>query len=126
MKTKPCPTHSDSNHRSPARLYTKTHKQPPQKTPPNHLFLQQHPKLPPIPPPIHIFHPTPNILLHIPPPTTHIPLISIPHILTPSSIKIPPHKFHLQILNYIKKHYNLFIPHPTPDHINIQLPTLFP
>ncbi|WP_395947900.1 rod shape-determining protein, partial [Bacillus sp. WP8] len=30
------------------------------------------------------------------------------------------------MLNYIKKHYNLFIPHPTPHHINIQLPTLFP
>ncbi|SFF76541.1 rod shape-determining protein MreB [Halobacillus alkaliphilus] len=90
------------------------------------VLLEEEPKVAAIGAGMDIYQPYGNMIVDIGGGTTDIAVLSMGEIVTASSIKIAGNRLDQEILQYIKKEYQLLIGERTAENIKINVGTVFP
>ncbi|MCU9594154.1 rod shape-determining protein [Caldibacillus thermolactis] len=90
------------------------------------VYLEEEPKVAAIGAGMDIFQPSGNMVVDIGGGTTDVAVLSMGDIVTSQSVKIAGDQFDTDILNFIKKKYNLLIGERTAESIKIKIGTVFP
>ncbi|MBC2017595.1 rod shape-determining protein MreB [Listeria seeligeri] len=87
------------------------------------VFLEEEPKVAAIGAGMEIFEPTGNMIIDIGGGTADVAVLSMGDIVTSQSVKVAGNKWDSDILNYIKRKYNLLIGERTAENIKITIGT---
>ncbi|EFR99086.1 Mbl protein [Listeria seeligeri FSL N1-067] len=87
------------------------------------MFLEEEPKVAAIGAGMEIFEPTGNMIIDIGGGTADVAVLSMGDIVTSQSVKVAGNKWDSDILNYIKRKYNLLIGERTAENIKITIGT---
>lgn len=90
------------------------------------VFLEEEPKVAAIGAGMEIFEPSGNMIIDIGGGTADIAVLSMGDIVTSQSVKVAGNKWDSDILNYIKRKYNLLIGERTAENIKITIGTACP
>lgn len=87
------------------------------------VFLEEEPKVAAIGAGMEIFEPTGNMIIDIGGGTADVAVLSMGDIVTSQSVKVAGNKWDSDLLNYIKRKYNLLIGERTAENIKITIGT---
>ncbi|MBC1681152.1 rod shape-determining protein MreB [Listeria welshimeri] len=90
------------------------------------VFLEEEPKVAAIGAGMEIFEPSGNMIIDIGGGTADVAVLSMGDIVTSQSVKVAGNKWDSDILNYIKRKYNLLIGERTAENIKITIGTACP
>ncbi|MBC2016484.1 rod shape-determining protein MreB [Listeria welshimeri] len=90
------------------------------------VFLEEEPKVAAIGAGMEIFEPSGNMIIDIGGGTADVAVLSMGDIVTSQSVKVAGNKWDSDILNYIKRKYNLLIGERTAEDIKITIGTACP
>ncbi|MBC2006792.1 rod shape-determining protein MreB [Listeria welshimeri] len=90
------------------------------------VFLEEEPKVAAIGAGMEIFEPSGNMIIDIGGGTADVAVLSMDDIVTSQSVKVAGNKWDSDILNYIKRKYNLLIGERTAENIKITIGTACP
>ncbi len=90
------------------------------------VYLEAEPKVAAVGAGMEIFQPSGNMIIDIGGGTTDVAVLSMGDIVTSESIKMAGDKLDQEILQYIKRKYNLLIGERTAEDIKINVATVFP
>ncbi|MBC1447140.1 rod shape-determining protein MreB [Listeria welshimeri] len=90
------------------------------------VFLEEEPKVAAIGAGMEIFEPYGNMIIDIGGGTADVAVLSMGDIVTSQSVKVAGNKWDSDILNYIKRKYNLLIGERTAENIKITIGTACP
>ncbi|MBC1488296.1 rod shape-determining protein MreB [Listeria sp. FSL L7-1485] len=90
------------------------------------VFLEEEPKVAAIGAGMEIFEPSGNMIIDIGGGTADVAVLSMGDIVTSQSVKVAGNKWDSDILNYIKRKYNLLIGERTAENIKITIGTASP
>lgn len=90
------------------------------------VFLEEEPKVAAIGAGMEIFEPSGNMIIDIGGGTADVAVLSMGDIVTSQSVKVAGNKWDSDILNYIKRKYNLLIGERTAENIKITIGTAYP
>ncbi|MBC1250012.1 rod shape-determining protein MreB [Listeria welshimeri] len=90
------------------------------------VFLEEEPKVAAIGAGMEIFEPSGNMIIDIGGGTADVAVMSMGDIVTSQSVKVAGNKWDSDILNYIKRKYNLLIGERTAENIKITIGTACP
>lgn len=90
------------------------------------VFLEEEPKVAAIGAGMEIFEPSGNMIIDIGGGTADVAVLSMGDIVTSQSVKVAGNKWDSDILNYIKRKYNLLIGDRTAENIKITIGTASP
>lgn len=108
------------------KVEQKAIKEAAQKSGGKKVYLEEEPKVAAIGAGMEIFQPSGNMVVDIGGGTTDVAVLSMGDIVTSESIKMGGDTIDLDILQYIKKKYNLLIGERTAEDIKINVATVFP
>ncbi|GAA0436496.1 cell shape-determining protein Mbl [Lentibacillus halophilus] len=89
------------------------------------VYLEEEPKVAAIGSGMEIEHPSGNMIVDIGGGTTDVAVLSMSNIVTSETVKLAGDTFDGEILQYIKKRYNLLIGERTAEDIKINVATVF-
>lgn len=90
------------------------------------IYLEEEPKVSAIGAGMDIFQPSGNMVVDIGGGTTDVAVLSMGDIVTSESINIAGNSFDHEIIQYIKRQYNLLIGDRTAEQIKLEVGTVFP
>ncbi|MBC1364966.1 rod shape-determining protein MreB [Listeria welshimeri] len=90
------------------------------------VYLEEEPKVAAIGAGMEIFEPSGNMIIDIGGGTADVAVLSMGDIVTSQSVKVAGNKWDSDILNYIKRKYNLLIGERTAENIKITIGTACP
>lgn len=108
------------------KVEQKAIKEAAQKSGGKKVYLEEEPKVAAIGAGMEIFQPSGNMVIDIGGGTTDVAVLSMGDIVTSESIKMAGDTIDQDILQYIKKEYNLLIGERTAEDIKINVATVFP
>ncbi|PXE86725.1 rod shape-determining protein, partial [Listeria monocytogenes] len=87
------------------------------------VFLEEEPKVAAIGAGMEIFEPSGNMIIDIGGGTADVAVLSMGDIVTSQSVKVAGNKWDADILNYVKRKYNLLIGERTAENIKVTIGT---
>lgn len=87
------------------------------------MFLEEEPKVAAIGAGMEIFEPSGNMIIDIGGGTADVAVLSMGDIVTSQSVKVAGNKWDADILNYVKRKYNLLIGERTAENIKVTIGT---
>ncbi|MBC1376485.1 rod shape-determining protein MreB [Listeria sp. FSL L7-0091] len=87
------------------------------------VFLEEEPKVAAIGAGMEIFEPSGNMIIDIGGGTADVAVLSMGDIVTSQSVKVAGNKWDADILNYVKRKYNLLIGERTAENIKVSIGT---